>query len=293
VVIQENVVREGEHIRLTEAVTASDHIRPRGGDFRAGDRVLCAGERLGARALMLAAAAGHATLSVRRKPRVAILATGDELVEPGGVPGPDQIISSNPIGLAALIAQFGGQPILLGIARDTPAAIAATAREAAGADILVTTGGVSVGDHDQVQPGLALLGMELDFWKIAMRPGKPLMVGSLGSQRVLGLPGNPVSALITARLFLVPLMRAMLGDTTTDRPLMAELEADLPANGPRQHYMRARLSAGEMGPSVLALGGQDSSYLSAFSAANGLIIRTIDAPVTRKGCQVPVLGLDF
>ena len=292
IVVQEDA--DFAHGVVTVKEAAGRHIRPRGQDFSQGEVLLRKGTKLGPRALMLAAAMNHAEVPVRRRPKVAILSTGDEVVPPGSDPGPDQIISSVSFGLAALVEAQGGEAMRLGIAKDTPESIITLARTGSAADILVTIGGASVGERDLVSATLRSEGLELDFWQIAMRPGKPLLYGRMGSQRVLGVPGNPVSALICGLVFLVPMLHCLLGVDRDGRGLAeAVLGQNLEANGPRQHYMRARLSAGEMGPSVLALGGQDSSYLSAFSAANGLIIRTIDAPVTRKGCQVPVLGLDF
>ena len=251
--------------------------------------------RLDARTLTLAAAMGHGTLQVRRKPVVAILATGDELVPPGATPGPDQIISSNPSGLAALVRAAGGEPRLLGIARDTRAALAEKIAEAHGADILVTIGGASVGDHDLVAPALREAGMTLDFWKIAMRPGKPMLFGRRGAQRVLGLPGNPVSSLITGRVFLVPLVHRMLGlPPEADRRTTARLTHALEANGPRTHYMRATLSRDASGALLATpLSNQDSSLISVLAAADTLIVREVAAPAARAGEQVQVIRLDF
>ena len=211
ILIQENARRDGDTIEVIEPVAAGRHIRPRDSTSRQGDVLLRTNQTLTPHALSLAASMGHAALPVRRRPRVAILANGDELVPPGATPGPDQIVSSNGVGLAALVRQGGGEAIDLGIAPDRREAIAAFVGRAAGADILVTSGGASVGEHDLVQEALKDSGMALDFWKIAMRPGKPLMVGRLGETRVLGLPGNPVSTFVCAELFLKPLIRAMLG----------------------------------------------------------------------------------
>ncbi|KAB2937662.1 gephyrin-like molybdotransferase Glp [Hyphomicrobium sp.] len=295
VVIQENTERRGDALIVREAASPGANIRQAGGDFRAGDVLLQAGRLLDASAITLAAAGGHARLNVRRAPRVAILATGDELVEPGTPPGPGQIISSNPYGLAALVERFGGEARLLGIAGDSIEDLQAKLSTAADADVLVTIGGASVGDRDLVKPALEARGMALDFWKVAIRPGKPMLFGRLGPMRVLGLPGNPLSCLIAARVFLVPLLFALLG--RSDAPLResaAVLAHDLPANGPRRHYMRGALAAAGSGlPRATALASQDSAHMSALVAADVLIVREPDAPPARAGDVVRVLPLDL
>lgn len=295
IVIQENADRAGSLLTIREGRPDPDHIRPKGGDFSHGQILLHAGRLLDARALTLAAASGHTFLSVRRRPRVAILATGDELVPPGTLPGPDQIVSSNPIGLAALVRAFGGEPILLGIAADNLADTVELLERARDAEIVVTTGGASVGDHDLVRPAFEQMGVKLDFWKLAMRPGKPMLFGRLGHKRMLGLPGNPVSALITARVFLAPLIAALLGKSASyTEPQMAILGTDLEANGPRQHYMRAILDADtKTGPTVAPVSNQDSSLLVPLAEANALIVRPPHAPLSRKGTSVPVIRIDF
>ncbi len=239
--------------------------------------------------ILLAAAAGYAELCVRRKPRVAILATGDELVTPGTAPGPDQIISSNPYGLAALITRFGGAPQILGIAGDTREALDAKIAAAAGADILVTIGGASVGDRDLVRPALEAAGMALDFWKVAIRPGKPMLFGRLKGMRILGLPGNPISCLVAARVFLVPLMASLLGrlEPPPDDEGTALLAHDLPANGPRQHYILARLDSKSADAAAClgaSLAGQRAHQ--GLVAADALIVRPPEAPLARAGDSV-------
>jgi molybdopterin molybdotransferase len=289
ILIQENAKRGDDVVEVVEPPAAGRHIRPAGLDFREGDVRLRAGERVTPHAISLAASMAHTALSVRRRPKVAILANGDELVPPGSIPGPDQIVSSNGIGLAALVTELGGEPIDLGIAPDNRDAIAASVDRAAGADILVTTGGASVGEHDLVQDALKDRGLKLSFWKIAMRPGKPLMVGRLGGLRVLGLPGNPVSTFVCAHLFLAPLIRALLGRPTAQDTGTALLAAPMPENDGREDYVRARLERTEEGLKATPFDVQDSSMLSVLVEADGLIIRPIGAPAAPIGAPVPVL----
>ena len=295
IIIQENTTRDGDRVVVREGEIDPEFVRPRGGDFKAGDVLLPAGRRLTARDITLAAAMGHPVLAIRRPPRVAILATGDELVLPGTTPQTDQIVCSNTFGIAAMVKAAGGEPVLLGIAADTPESLARKVDEAAGCDILVTAGGASVGDHDLVAPVLTARGMALDFWKIAMRPGKPLMFGRLGEQRVLGLPGNPVSSLVCARLFLLPLVHAMLGlPAESSRALTARSTRPLAANGPRAHYMRATTRMADDGQiEVTPVRSQDSSLLSPLAEADCLIVRTIRDPAIPAGAAVPILMLDF
>lgn len=290
VVIQEDVSRTGDTIIAIDATRAGANIRRAGSDFATGDVLLTRGHRLDAHTLTLAAAMGYGEVPVARQPVVAILATGDELVPPGTLPGPDQIVSSNPVGLASLVTQAGGVPKLLGIAPDQMDALEARIAEARDADILVTIGGASVGDHDLVGEALKKEGMELAFWKIALRPGKPLMFGRLGATRVLGLPGNPVSALITARLFLVPLIGALLGQPReVHSRATAILTVPLEANGPRLHLMRAKLGRNEAGALAVApMPSQDSSLLSALAVADCLIRREPGAPAAAAGEMVVV-----
>jgi len=256
--------------------------------------LLAAGTRLGPRELMLAAAMNQPELPVRRKPKVAILATGDEVVPPGLELEIDQIVSSVPYGLAALIESHGGEAMSLGIAKDEPESLVTLARAGSAADILLTIGGASVGERDLVASALRSEGLELDFWKIAMRPGKPLLYGRLGSQRLLGLPGNPVSALICAQVFLVPMLELMLGLAVDARPKPeAVLGEALQANGEREHYLRARSEWREDGARIVRpLPSQDSSLVAALARADCLIVRAPHAPALPRGARVRIMPLD-
>jgi molybdopterin molybdotransferase len=234
---------------------------------------------------------------VRRRPRVAILATGDELVRPGEPLGPDQIVASNPYAVAAIVRRAGGEPVDLGIAADTFEALEERigAAEALGADLLVTLGGASVGDHDLVQSALARRGMALGFWRVALRPGKPLMHGRLGRMGLLGLPGNPVSSIVCAILFLVPAIRALLGDPAAgDDPSEAgTLGRDLSANDGRQDYLRAILQRNRDAlPTATALPKQDSSMLGVLAEAGCLIVRAPHAPAAQAGASCRIIDLD-
>ncbi len=293
IVIQEDTTRDGASVDVLESSAAGRHIRRAGLDFTQGDICLKAGERLTPYSIALAAAANVPTLTVYKQPKVAFFATGNELVLPGEIPGPNQIVSSNSAGIAAFILAHGGIPIDLGIARDTLDSIKETASQAKDADLLLTLGGASVGDHDLVQPALVEIGLKVDFWKIAMRPGKPLMFGDINGQPFLGLPGNPVSALVCAILFLSTAM-ARLSGLPAKHPahINVLVEADLPKNGPRQDYIRARLRRDETG-ALLATPGtrQDSSMLSSMAASGGLIIRAPHAPALPAGATVPLLPL--
>ncbi len=295
VVIQENTDRQGEEVTVRECGARGDFIRPTGMDFKEGDVLLRAGRRLTARDVTLAVSTNNAKVPVRRRPRVAILSTGDELVPPGETPRPDQIISSNGYGIAAIAERAGGEAILSGIAKDTLESLGDMIESTREADILVTIGGASVGEHDLVQKALEAHGLSLNFWKIAMRPGKPLMFGQMAGQRVLGVPGNSVSALLCARLFLVPMIARLLGQTAeASMPLSGELDCDIEANGPRQHYMRATSMPrpGSL-PLVAPVKDQDSSLLALLAAADCLIIRPPNAPAATKGERVTVMALDF
>ena len=299
IAIQEDVSREGERIRLSSKVSAGDNLRTAGMDFRTGEALIRAGRRLTPRDVALAAAANHAALAVRRRARVAILATGDELVAPGGTLGPSQIIASNNFAVAGIVEACGGVAIDLGIAIDDMGALKAAVGRArdAKADVLVTLGGASVGDYDLVQQALVSAGMELGFWRIAMRPGKPLMHGRLGPMRILGLPGNPTSSMVCSILFLRPLLLALHGepDPGADLSQPARLAVNLPANGFRQDYMRASLSRGADGiPVATPVADQDSSLVKMMARAEGLIVRPPHAAPAKAGdaCRaIPFPGL--
>jgi len=285
----------GPVIRVVKPAGKGQFIRPAGLDFQTGEILLKAGRRLDSAALGLAAAAGHPTLSVRRKPLVAILATGDELVLPGEPVGPDQIVASNSFALAALIEQAGGTTLDLGIARDNHPDLAAKidAARAAGADVLITLGGASVGEHDLVQAALKAQGMALGFWKIAMRPGKPMMMGRLGPMVALGLPGNPVSSIVCGHLFAMPLVEALLGiaDPERDRSEPATLAVDLPANDERQDYLRATTEIIEGERRVRPFAKQDSSMLANLSRAEALVIRPAFAEPAKAGDPCRIIRL--
>ncbi|WP_298821943.1 gephyrin-like molybdotransferase Glp [uncultured Roseibium sp.] len=293
ILIQENAERTGDSITVLEQPQKAAFVRPAGLDFSKGEILLSPPLSLTYRHLALAAAMNHEKVPVIRKPVVAILATGDELVRPGQDPGPDQIIASNHAGIAALVEDCGGLPLDLGISRDDPIELATHVRKAldAKADILVTLGGASVGDHDLVQDVLGQEGMDLAFWRIAMRPGKPLMAGRLGKTKVLGLPGNPVSSLVCGLLFLKPLLKAMLGQRPDQaRPQHAILGADLPENDRRQDYVRAALKEDDNGRQVVTpFTKQDSSMLNLLAMSGALIIRPPHAPGEKAGTTVPIL----
>ena len=292
IVIQENVEADGGAIKVVDGeAPEGTFIRPAGLDFSKGQVLLEAGLRLNARHVALAAAMNHATIPVRRKPRVAILATGTELVAPGTEPGPDQIVASNSFGIAAMTEALGGEAIDLGIAEDDIATIRnrLEAGLEARPDVVITLGGASVGDHDLVRDVLADMGFPLDFWKIAMRPGKPLMFAANDGTRLLGLPGNPVSSMVCGRVFLWPLLLALLGQTDETATTEAPLKAPMPENGPRQDYVRAVLDR----TGVEAFPKQDSSMLAVLVRANALIVRPPAAPAAPAGTPVQVLPLDF
>jgi molybdopterin molybdotransferase len=295
VIIQEDTAVDGDHITITEAAVSGRHIRKAGIDFREDDVLLAKGSRLSDRSVALAAAMNYPELSVRRRPKVALLATGDELVMPGSSPGAGQVVYSNGYALKALARSEGAETLDLGIAADTVAATTAGIRRArdAGADILITSGGASVGEYDLVKSSLEAEGVTMAFWKIAMRPGKPMMHGRLGAMRVIGLPGNPVSSYVCAFLFLVPLIRTLLGRTTVHhRKETALLGRDLAANDRREDYLRARLEARDDGTLIATpVDHQDSSLLANLAAARALVIRPPFASAARQGSVCEILRL--
>jgi len=293
IVIQENTTADDTSVEIREPAAAGTFIRPAGLDFRHGETGLRAGRALTARDIGLAAAMNVPWLEVRRRPRIALLSSGDELVNPGDPVGPNQIISSNGLALAAFVGACGGEAINLGIAADDEGTLVEMAAGARNADLLVTSGGASVGDHDLIQSALGGEGLAVDFWKVAMRPGKPLMFGHLGSTPVLGLPGNPVSSLVCATIFLRPVIERMLGLDRPDGPEeTAALATDLPANDRRQDYLRARLSTDDSGDlRVAPFAKQDSSMLSRLARADCLIVRPPNAAPASAGARVPIIRL--
>ena len=294
VVVQEKAERSGDHVRLGPIGHASSNVRARGADFHAGQVLVQTGERLDAWRLALVAASGRTQVSAARMPVVAILATGDELVRPGHAPAPDQIHDSAGPALAALVMQWGGRPIRLPTSGDTIEAVI----DSLGVepfDLLLTIGGASVGDHDQVKPALRSLGLSLTVEGVAIRPGKPVWFGLMGQAAtpVLGLPGNPASALVCAELFLRPILSDLMGRPVRDRRRWAVLDGALPANGPREHFLRGRAAFAADGTwRVEAFDDQDSSLVSVFSRADVLIYRPPGAPAAAPGSLVQASGLD-
>jgi len=296
VVIQEIATRDGDQVTFENPTTKGRNVRPKGIDFVADQVLLRQGHRLTDRDLMLAAAMNHSRLAVHRRPKVAVLGTGDELVAPGSRPGPGEIVYSNGFALIAMAQREGAETNNLGVARDRIEDIAAAVRCARdwGADILLTTGGASVGEHDLVQTALATEGLRLSFWRVALRPGKPMMHGRLGGMQVLGVPGNPVSSYVCAFLFLVPLIRRFAGRADMEYPTAsALLGSDLPANDERADYMRATLTLGPTGPVATPLPNQDSSLMAPLAQADCLVIRPPFAPAAASGspCVILKLGL--
>ena len=296
VVIQEHTEREGHTVIVHKPTAKGRNVRGQGIDFNEGQILLAKGCRLTGRDLMLAAAMNHPALSVHQRPKVAVLGTGDELVAPGAKPGPGEIVYSNGFALLAMAEREGAEVSDLGIARDNVEDIAAAVRRArdGGVDILVTSGGASVGEHDLVQRALAAEGLDLSFWRVALRPGRPMMHGRLGAMQVLGVPGNPVSSYVCAFLFLVPLIRRLAGRSDAAHvPQPARLGRDLPANDERADYLRATLSEGPDGLVATPLPAQDSSLMAALAKADCLVIRAPNAPAAASGspCVILKLGL--
>ncbi|WP_310620196.1 molybdopterin molybdotransferase MoeA [Flexibacterium corallicola] len=295
ILMQENADRESNIVFAKQPVSKGKFIRPEGLDFSKGEVLLKSGTKLDYRELSLAASMNYSQLPVYKRPLVAILANGDELVAPGEEPGPNQIVASNQIGIARLARECDANVLLLGIAPDNKEQIADKIKQAleAKADILVTLGGASVGDHDYIQEVLGQVGMSLEFWRIAMRPGKPLMAGHIGQTKVLGLPGNPVSSLVCALLFLKPILRKITGqlDLGGER-VAAILGASLEENDFRQDFLRAELTEDNNGNLVATpFAIQDSSMLSMFTKAHALIVRKPNAPAAQTGEQVNIIPL--
>ncbi|MGA9193511.1 MAG: gephyrin-like molybdotransferase Glp [Pseudolabrys sp.] len=296
VVIQELATSAGDSVTIRKPTSKGRNVRAQGIDFARDQVLLHKGHRLTDRDLMLAAAMNHPSLSVHRRPKVAVLGTGDELVAPGSAPGPGEIVYSNGFALTALARNEGAEVHDLGIARDSIEDIVSAVRRARNwnADILLTSGGASVGEHDLVQRALAAEGLDLSFWRVALRPGRPMMHGRLGGMQVLGVPGNPVSSFVCAFLFLVPLIRRLAGRQDIERiPQAARLGRDLPANDERTDYLRATLVAGTDGPVATPLPDQDSSLMAPLAKADCLVIREPHAAAAAKGsdCVILKLGL--
>lgn len=290
IVIQENITRDGDVITLSEGnpPEAARHVRPLGGDFARGDVLIMAGTRLSSAGIALAAMGGHGSVSVRRPIRIAIISSGDELVAPGMQTDDDHIPATNALMIASMLDGWPIEINDIGIVADTLDALIIAIKKAANADIIVTSGGASVGDHDLVRPALIAAGATLDFWKVAMRPGKPLMAGQLGDSLVLGLPGNPVSAFVTAILFLKPAIAALSGAAEAlPCSLTGILGAAMPAVSARTDHIRARLSENRLFP----VGMDDSAALKGLAAADALIVREAGAPPANVGDFVQFIPL--
>lgn len=287
VLCQEDTAREGERLLLTGTPPSPEgrHIRRRGLDFCEGDTLLPAGTRIGPAQMALAIAAGHGALSVHRRPRLAILDSGDELIAPGLPCPPDRLPASNGAMLGAMVAGLAGEVLRLGPVADDLDALNAALERAGDADVIVTSGGASVGDHDLIQPALARWGARVDFWRVAIRPGKPLLVATRGAQVVIGLPGNPVSSFVTAHLFLLPLLRAMQGaGDPLPRTAMARLSEGLGAGADRREFIRGWWDGRDVMPRPM----RDSSALAAMAASNCLIEHDGHAPARAAGEMVRI-----
>ena len=293
IVIQENATVDGDEVTVGVAAPSGRYVRPAGLDFHSGEVGLTAGRVLTARDIGLAAAMNVPWLCVRRRPRIALLATGDEIVRPGDPVAANHIVSSNALALAALVAANGAEGMDLGIARDDRGALQAAASQAEGADLLITMGGASVGEHDLIRSALGETGLAIDFWRIAMRPGKPLMFGHFRGTAMMGLPGNPVSSLVCGLVFVIPALRALLGLAPEDpRVVAAVLGCDLAENDQREDYVRAALlSDGTGPPTATPYEKQDSSMLSILAKAQCLVVRPPRAPAARAGEPVTIIPL--
>jgi len=291
IVIQEDTERDGDRVRVLEGAPRGRYVRREGLDFAEGEILVRAGRWLTARDIGLLAAMNRPWLFVHRRPRIGILSTGDEIVMPGDPIGPHQIVSSNSLSLAAFVAACGGVPVSAGNAPDDLEALRRIAAATSGVDLLVTTGGVSVGEHDLVREALAADGFELDFWQIAMRPGKPLMVGRYRGTPMVGLPGNPVSTLVCSLLFLKPALDRLSGAIAeTEAPATARLGTALPKNDRRQDYLRSRLvQAADGGLEAFPFEVQDSSMMRILAAADCLVVRPPHAPAVAAGTVVPIV----
>jgi molybdopterin molybdotransferase len=291
IVIQEDTERDGDRVRVLEGAPRGRYVRREGLDFAEGEILVRAGRRLTARDIGLLAAMNRPWLFVHRRPRIGILSTGDEIVMPGDPIGPHQIVSSNSLSLAAFVAACGAVPVSAGNAPDDPEALRRIAAATSGVDLLVTTGGVSVGEHDLVREALAADGFELDFWQIAMRPGKPLMVGRYRGTPMVGLPGNPVSTLVCSLLFLKPALDRLSGAAAeTESPATARLGTALPKNDRRQDYLRSRLvQTADGGLEAFPFEVQDSSMMRILAAADCLVVRPPHAPAVAAGTVVPIV----
>ena len=295
IVIQEHTKCEGDHVAVAKPSPKRRHIRVRGLDFTAGDALLAAGHRLTARDLALAAGMNHPLVPVHRRPKIALFATGDELVPPGTEPAPGQIVSSNNYAIGALARAEGADVADLGIVADRLDDTIAAVRRAreGGPDVLVTSGGASVGDYDLVQKAFTAEGMTLSFWRLALRPGRPLMYGRLGATHVLGVPGNPVSAFVCGFLFLVPLIRCLAGRSDLTRPAeSALLGCDLPENDERADYLRATLAGSPQGPVATPFPIQDSSMMAPLAKADCLVIREPFEPATKAGSRCAIVKFE-
>ncbi len=294
IVIQENTTRDGANLRVNEATRKGKNIRPQGLDFKRGAELIAKATRMNARDIGLAAAGNTKTVSVHKRPHVVLFTTGDELVLPGAKPRADQIVSSNSYAIEAMSRAWGANVTNLGIVKDTLKATETAIRKGLGVDILITTGGASVGDHDFVQEALKNCGVKIGFWKIALRPGKPLMFGTKGKTRVIGLPGNPVSALVCSRIFIKPLIESMQGIEQNNEFSTAKLVEALPENDNRKDYVRATMTIAKDGTrTVTPYSTQDSSMQRTLRNSACLIVREPFAPAARTGDDVNILILDF